>query len=254
MSRGTAYNRKSKDPRAVQLGPAPSGGMAVVPPTVGEIKAPPFGWGFLPMIFFPKGQKFFGDFQELVDKIEKGSRLFLDILKDFEHSESKVARLKEIEHEADDVTHIIYAKVHKTYIMPFDREDIYALATKMDSILDLIEAAAIRMYLYSVKQPGKEIADLALILNKAIQVVKKMVHALHNKKNYTMIMDACVEINTLENEGDHHLRESIARLFQEEKEPFELIKMKEIFERVEEAINTCEEVSNVIKGIVLKNG
>jgi predicted phosphate transport protein (TIGR00153 family) len=208
----------------------------------------------LAMMFIPKEQKFFDDFQELADKIEKGSRLFLDILNDFEHSEAKVARLKEIEHEADNVTHIIYAKVHKTYITPLDREDIYALANKMDSILDLIEAAAIRMYLYRVKQPGKEIVELALILNKAIGVVKKVVHALRNKKNYAMIMDACVEINTIENEGDYHLRQSIARLFQEEKDPFELIKMKEIFERVEEAIDTCEDVSNIIEGIVLKNG
>jgi uncharacterized protein len=205
-------------------------------------------------MFLPKDQKFFDDFEELADKIVKGSRLFLDILDDYEHSEAKVVRLKEIEHEADHVTHVIYAKVHKTYITPLDREDIYALANKMDSILDLVEAAAVRMYLYGVKKPGKEIVELALVLNKAIGVVKKAVHALRHKKNYGMIIDACVEINTIENEGDYLLRQSIARRFQEEKDPIELIKMKEIFERVEEAIDTCEDVSNIIEGIVLKNG
>lgn len=206
------------------------------------------------MIFIPKDQKFFDHFEELADTIEKGGRLFLEILNNFEHSEAKLSTLKEIEHEADRITHIIFAKLHKTFITPLDREDIHALANKMDSILDIVEGAAVRMYLYGVKKPGKELLELALILNNAIAVVKRVIHGLRHRKNSNMIIAACVEIHTIENEGDYLLHQCMARLFQHEKDPFELIKMKEIYELVEEAIDTCEDVTNVVEGIVLKNG
>ncbi len=206
------------------------------------------------MMFIPKDQKFFDHFEELADTIEKGSRLFLDIINNFEHSEAKLSTLKEIEHEADRITHIIFAKLHKTFITPLDREDIHALANKMDSILDIIEGAAVRIYLYAVKRLGKEIIELALILDNAIGVVKRVIYGLRDLKNSKMIIDACVEIHTLENQGDYLLHQCIARLFQHEKDPFELIKMKEIYELVEEAIDTCEDVTNVVEGIVLKHG
>jgi uncharacterized protein len=206
------------------------------------------------MIFIPKDQKFFDHFEELADAIERGGQLFLEILNNFEHSEAKLATLKEIEHEADQITHIIFAKLHKTYITPIDREDIHALANKMDSILDIIEGAAVRMYLYAMKKAGKEVVELALILNNAIAVVKKVVYGLRHRKNSNMIIAACVEIHTIENEGDYLLHLCIARLFQNEKDPFELIKTKEIYELVEDAIDTCEDVTNIVEGIVLKNG
>ncbi len=206
------------------------------------------------MILVPKEEKFFDFFEQLADKIEEGGKLFIDILDNYEHSEAKVSTLKEIEHEADKITHQIYNKMHQTFLTPLDREDIYALANKMDSILDIIEAAAVRLYLYKVKKPANEVKELALILNNAIALVKKIVHAMRNKKNSDMIIKACVEINTLENEGDYILRQAMARLFQTEKDAVELIKVKEIFERVEEGIDMCEDVSNVVEGIVLKHG
>jgi uncharacterized protein len=206
------------------------------------------------MMFIPKEQKFFDDFEELANTIEKGGLLFLEILNNYEHSEAKLATLKEIEHNADRITHIILAKLHKTYITPLDREDIHALANKMDNILDIIEGAAVRMYLYGVKKPGKEIIELALILNSAIAVVNRVIHALRDKKSFKMIIEACVEIHTIENEGDYLLHQCMARLFQQEQDCFELIKMKELYELVEEAIDTCEDVTNIVEGIVLKNG
>lgn len=206
------------------------------------------------MIFIPKEQKFFDHFEELADTIERGSQLFLDILNNFEHSEAKLATLKDIEHQADQITHIIFAKLHKTYITPIDREDIHALANKMDSILDIVEGAAVRLYLYGMKKPGKEVIELAMILNNAIAVVNKVIHGLRHRKNSAMIINACVQIHTIENEGDYLLHQCIARLFQNEKDPFELIKTKELYEMVEDAIDTCEDVTNIVEGIVLKNG
>jgi len=105
-----------------------------------------------------------------------------------------------------------------------------------------------------VKTPAEELFVLMRILTEAIVKVKMVVHALRDKKNSKMILEACVEINTLENEGDYVLRTAMARLFEREKDPIELIKWKEIFERIEESIDVCEDVSNIIEGIVLKHG
>jgi len=200
----------------------------------------------------PREQKFFDLFDELAIKIEEGGELFLDMVEHYEYSEPKIVKLKELENEADVITHKTYEKMHKTFLTPIDREDIYALVNKMDSILDMIEASAARMSLYKVKILAKEIIDQAKILNKAIKKVKYIVHAMKNMKNAKMILDACVEINTLENEGDIVMRMTMTRLFEQEKDPIELIKWKEIFERIEEAIDVCEDVANVVEGIVLK--
>ncbi|MGA3207800.1 MAG: DUF47 family protein [Syntrophales bacterium] len=205
------------------------------------------------MRIIPKEEKFFDLFYELATKIEEGGELFLDMVEHYEYSEPKIVKLKELEHEADVITHRTYEKMHKTFLTPIDREDIYALVNKMDSILDMIEASAARMSLYKVKIPAKEIIDQSKILNEAIKKVKYIVHAMKNMKNAKMIIDACVEINTLENEGDIVMRMTMTRLFEQEKDPIELIKWKEIFERIEEAIDVCEDVANIVEGIVLKH-
>lgn len=206
------------------------------------------------MGIIPRDEKFYDLFEELANKIEEGGKMFMDILNNYEQSEAKIAKLKEIEHEADIITHRTYEKMHRTFLTPLDREDIYNLVNKMDSVLDMIEAAAVRMQLYKIKKPAEEIKEQARILNEAIGKVKKIVHALRDKKKFKEILEDCVEINTLENEGDIVLRMTMARLFEREKDPFELIKRKEIFERIEESIDVCEDVSNIIEGIVLKHG
>jgi predicted phosphate transport protein (TIGR00153 family) len=205
------------------------------------------------MRMIPKEEKFFDLFDELANKIEEGGELFLDMVEHYEYSEPKIVKLKELENEADVITHKTYEKMHKTFLTPIDREDIYHLVNKMDSILDMIEASAARMSLYRVKIPAKEIIEQAKILNKSIKKVKYIVHAMRNMKNAKMIIDSCVEINTLENEGDIIMRMTMTRLFEQEKDPIELIKWKEIFERIEEAIDVCEDVANIVEGIVLKH-
>jgi len=206
------------------------------------------------MRFIPREEKFYDLFEELADKIEEGGQLFLDMLLNYDSFEPRLAKLKEIEHEADIITHRTYEKMHTTFLTPIDREDIYALVNKMDSILDMTEASAIRMSLYKIKAPKEELLQQAGILNEATAKVKMIVRGLRDMKNAKMILDACVEINTLENAGDQILRATMAKLFENEKDPFELIKWKEIFERFEEALDVCEDVSNIIEGIVLKNG
>jgi len=205
------------------------------------------------MRLFPKEENFFEYFEELADKIEEGGQFFLEMTQNRDYSAAKVARLKELEHEADVITHNTYEKMHKTFLTPIDREDIYALVNKMDSIMDVIEATAIRIHMYKVKKADDEIIKQAQILYEAIKKIKGIVHGLRDMKNSKMILDGCVEINTLENAGDVVLRTIITDLFMKEKDAIELIKWKEIFERIEEAIDVCEDVSNIVEGIVLKH-
>jgi predicted phosphate transport protein (TIGR00153 family) len=205
------------------------------------------------MRLFPKQENFFDYFEELANKIEEGGRLFLKMTENQDYSESKVAKLKEIEHEADIITHNTYEKMHTTFLTPIDREDIYALVNKMDSIMDVIEATAIRIHLYKVKKHDGQIIKQAKILNEAIVKVKGIIHAMRNMKNSKMILDGCVEINTLENAGDVVLRTIMANLFENEKDAIELVKWKDIFQLLEEGIDVCEDVSNIVEGIVLKH-
>ena len=205
------------------------------------------------MRLFPREENFFEYFEELADKISEGGQLFMEMTQKKDYSEPIVTKLKQIEHEADGITHKTYERMHKTFLTPIDREDIYALVNKMDSIMDVIEATAVRIHLYKVKKPSNEIIIQARILNEAIKKVKSIVHALRNMKNSEMILSGCVEINTLENEGDVALRTIMADLFAQEKDAIELVKWKDIYQLLEEAIDVCEDVSNIVEGIVLKH-
>jgi predicted phosphate transport protein (TIGR00153 family) len=205
------------------------------------------------MRLFPKEENFFEYFEELANKIEEGGQFFLEMTKNRDYTEAKVARLKELEHEADVITHRTYERMHKTFLTPLDREDIYALVNKMDDILDHIEGVAVRLHMYKVKRPYDEIIKQAEILSLAVRKIKDVVHGLRNMKNSQMILDGCVEIHTLENAGDVLLRTIITNLFIHEQDAIELLKWKEIFERLEQAIDVCESVSNIVGGIVLKH-
>lgn len=205
------------------------------------------------MRFFPKEKNFFDYFEELANKIEEGGQFFLEMTRNRNYSEARVSRLKEIEHEADGIAHKTYERMHKTFLTPIDREDIYALVNKMDNIMDAIEGTAIRLHMYKIKKPDDAIVRQAEILFQTIQKIKSVIHGLRNMKNSQTILNSCVEIHTLENAGDVVLRTIITDLFIKETDAVELIKWKEIFERLEEAIDCCENVSNIVEGIVLKH-
>lgn len=206
------------------------------------------------MRFIPREEKFFDYFEDLSRCIEEGLKVFLDLVECGNCSEVQIARIKEIEHEADVITHRTYEKMHKTFLTPLDREDIYCLINKMDSIIDMTEAAAARLILYKVKSQMPALLEQARVLYEASCKVSVIVRALKDMKNAPQILKMCVEINTLENAGDVILRAAMTHLFENEQDVRELIKWKEIHERIEEAIDVCEDVSNIVEGIVLKNG
>jgi hypothetical protein len=206
------------------------------------------------MQIIPRDERFYDLFEELADKIQEGGKLFLEILSNYHESEPKLTKLKEIEHEADTITHRTYEKMHKTFLTPLDREDIYALVNKMDSVLDEVESAAVRMYLYRMKEPAKELVEITRVLTEAVAKIRKIIFSVRKKQDAPVILQLCVEINTLENEADQLFRAAMTRLFEEEKDAIELIKVKDIIGRIETAVDNCEDVSNVIEGIVLKYG
>jgi len=205
------------------------------------------------MSLFQKKEDFFDYFDQLANKIAQGGLFFLEMTRNHNYTEARVSRLKEIEHEADGIAHKTYERMHKTILTPIDREDIYALVNKMDNILDAIFSTAVRLQMYKVKKPDDAIIQQAEVLFQAIEKVGVVVGGLRNMKNSQVILDGCVEIHTLENAGDVILRTIIKDLFIKEKDAIELLKWKEIFELLEEAVDGCENVSHVVEGIIMKH-
>lgn len=203
--------------------------------------------------FIPKEEKFFKLFKDMTENIIVGAKLLKDMLDNFDNPAESQRRIKEVEHKGDSITHEIIQTLNKTFITPLDSEDIYALASKLDDILDLIDASAQRIIMYNVESIPAEAKSLGFIILQSCHVVDKAV-AMLGKKITDQIFEACVEINSLENEADRVSREAISRLFDEEKDPIQLIKWKEIFETLEKATDRCEDVSNILESVVVKNG
>jgi predicted phosphate transport protein (TIGR00153 family) len=164
-----------------------------------------------------------------------------------------VARaIEEYEHQADQVTHATMALLHKTFITPLEREDIHQLISKLDDIVDMIDAAAQRVVMYDIREKTPEFVSLTEICGKSCELIQKVVSDLNNIKNPAEILKHCIEINRLENEADHLLRVGLARLFKDENDIKRLIKYKELYEVLEEVTDRCEDVANIVEGIVLE--
>ena len=200
----------------------------------------------------PKEEKFFQLFKQMTENTIEGAKALKDMLDNFDDPATSQRRIKDIEHNGDSLTHEIIQKLNKTFVTPFDREDIYALSGALDDILDLIDASAQRIIMYNVESIPHEAKSLGFIILQSCQAVDKAV-AMLGKKTNDQIFEACVDINALENEADRVSREAISRLFDEEKDPIQLIKWKEIFETLEKATDKCEDAANILESVVVKN-
>jgi len=205
------------------------------------------------MRLLPHDKTFFALFEDQGRKTVEGCRALLEMIENPIDLESQAERVKQIEHECDEVTHAVVELLHKTFITPLDRNDIYTLITKMDDIMDLVEAVADRLSLYEIKVMTKEIGDLARCLVTSAEHVLGAVTGIRNLQRPNGIQQHCIEINRLENVADKLLRGALARLFREERDPIAVIKWKEIYEALESATDRCEDVANVIEGVVLEN-
>jgi uncharacterized protein len=199
----------------------------------------------------PKEEKFFAMFQDMAQTIVGGAILLKELVDNFHNPVELQRKIKEIEHQGDFLTHSIIKKLNKSFITPFDREDIYALASALDTILDLIDAAALHIVSYNINKITAETKELGFIILKSCQAVQKAVNLLGN--NPENVAEHCVEINSLENEADRVRNDAISRLFHEEKDPIELIKWKEIYEILEIVTDKCEDAANILESVVLKN-
>lgn len=202
----------------------------------------------------PKENKFFELFTQNVGNISEAANDLRKLLDATTPAERKIliTRIENAEHAGDLITHAIFQDLSQTFITPIDREDIHALGTELDDILDLMEDVALRTSLYEVHVFPQEFRDLTDTLLKAVKNLEIAVPLLNNMKNVDVILKACEDINTCENAADDIYHNAIARLFKEQKDPIELIKLKEILTDIEEAIDACEHVANLVEGVVIK--
>jgi predicted phosphate transport protein (TIGR00153 family) len=198
----------------------------------------------------PKEEKFFEDFVAMAEQIHKGSLLLEQMLAPEQPLWDKADEIKEVEHKCDFLTHEVIQRLHKTFVTPLDREDIHALARSLDDVIDAIDDSAGVIRLYQISTVRTDARDLGRIIKASTEQLVVAMKALGGKQG---ISTAAVEINRLENEADRAHAIAVRRLFEEEKDPIQVIKWKEILDYLEAATDRCEDVANVLEGVVVKH-
>ncbi len=200
----------------------------------------------------PQDKHFFNMLENESQNVLDGSTAFLDMLKNYENIKEKQQKIKDIEHQGDDFVHEIFEELNKTFITPIDHEDISKLASAFDDVLDYIDGTATRLVLYDIQNPEENMIKLAEVLLKQTTELKQALSGLRNIKNPKEIERRCIEVNRLENIADDLYKNSVADLFKR-KDAIEIMKLKEVYERLEFATDKCEDAANVISDIVVKN-
>jgi uncharacterized protein Yka (UPF0111/DUF47 family) len=203
--------------------------------------------------FLPKETDFFTMFETAALNVNRASILLVEMMEDLTLSEIKTKEIYEAEQEGDMLTHEVMRSLNKTFLTPVDREDIHALVNRLDDVIDLIWATADRATLFKLDTPLPEAVELSKTLHETTDYVIKAIGCLKDKK-YSYIQEYCIEINRLENRGDRIFREGLVKLFETMKDPILVIKWKDVYEMLEDAHDTCEDVANILEGIVLKHG
>ncbi len=201
--------------------------------------------------FIPREEKFYSDFQALADELQRGARLLEEMLAPPKPIWGKADEIKEVEHKCDFLTHGIIQRLNRTFVTPLDREDIHALARSLDDVMDAIDAAATLVRLYRLDSVRFGVRELAENITSCTKEVRLALDALEKHRGVTT---HAVEINRLENEADRTHQEAVARLFEDEKDALVVMKWKETLDLLEAATDRCEDVANVLEGVVVKYG
>lgn len=204
------------------------------------------------MRIFPKEIDFFEIFDKSAVNLTKATSVLVSLMENFDNIEAKAKEIYDAEQDGDMLTHDIMRKLNSSFVTPIDREDIHALASRMDDILDLVWGAVDRLVVFKITSPTKEAMEISMDLHRTTEVLQKTIRELRNK-NYSHVQEHCIEINRLENRIDRTFRDALGALFDDFKDPLLIIKWKEIYEHLENASDRCEDVANVLEGIVLKN-
>lgn len=198
----------------------------------------------------PKEERFYDDFVALAEEIRRGATLLEEMLAPEQPIRDKADEIKEVEHKCDFLTHEIIQRLHRTFVTPLDREDIHELARSLDDVMDAIDASATIVRLYLIERVRPEARELARIIMASADQVVKALKALERRKG---VAEPAVEINRLENEADRVHQAAVRSLFEEERDPVTIIKWKEILDFLEDATDRCEDVANVLEGVVVKH-
>jgi len=204
----------------------------------------------LSQVFVPKDREFFDLFEEASVNIVRGADLLDQMLRTYPERADLARDILICEQEGDRITHDLIRRLNNTFVTPIDREDIILLASALDDIIDLTEEVADYLGLYKIEAPMEQAQRLAHIL---LQATRQISEAMPRMRDFRDIGHFTVEINRLENDGDRIVREAVASLFEGGIDPMVVIRWKDLFERLEEAIDACETVANVLEGIVIKN-
>ena len=199
----------------------------------------------------PKEEKFYGDFLSLADELKKGARVLEEMLAADRPNWDKADEIKEIEHKCDFLTHEIIQRLNRTFVTPIDREDIHALARSLDDVMDAIDASASLVRLYRLDSVRFGARELATIITGCTRELHLALGGLEKSKG---VAAHSIEINRLENEADRLHQQAVGRLFDDEKDPIVVMKWKETLDFLEDATDRCEDVANVLEGVMVKNG
>ncbi|GAA4459553.1 DUF47 family protein [Nemorincola caseinilytica] len=205
-------------------------------------------------IFLPKDRIFYTLFEEVANTLVLMGDTFKNALseKDLAKRDQMLKTLEELEHKNDEITHQIFIELGRNFITPFDREDIHYLATSLDDIADYIWGAAKRVVNYQIDDRNNTLQAFAEIICKSIKSINTAIHGLRGMKNLRDITASCVTVNSLENDADDLLDNTMMRLFTSGVDPVELIKQKDIFQMLEIVTDKCEDAANVVESIIIK--
>lgn len=195
---------------------------------------------------------FYKLFIEYAEKIVKAGESFVDLVKNYEEVEDKVSAIKVLETECDMEAHKILKALNGSFVTPFDREDIYSVTREMDDIVDSLEEVANRFLVFNVHVVRPEAVYMADLIMQSIRELDVLFKHLSEMKKNQIVREQIIEVNRIENEGDVIYRKALAKLFREEKDPIELIKWKHLFEELEASLDSCENVANIMEGVVMK--
>ena len=202
--------------------------------------------------FIPQDSKFFTLFEESAHNAVEVAKKLKDLLYDWTNVEDKIAVIADLEHKGDNVTHQIAAELHRTFVTPFDREDIAALSHTLDDVTDFIHSAADAMLLYGVSEPTQRAKELSDVIIEITIEVERAVMILSKKLDQREMLKHCVEINRLENVADRIYRAALAELFANSTDVVYIMKWREIYEHMETSTDRCEDVANVLEGVAIK--
>ncbi len=201
----------------------------------------------------PREGRFFTYFSEHAEQIVLGAEQLTALMRAVHELDERKRNIENIEHRADKLTMATMQLLHHTFITPMDRDDIHQLITRMDDILDLMEDVSQCMFLYDIREVTAEAVELADLCLTSAQKVKAAVSQLNNLKNSKQILELCGEIDRLEGDSDRVMRAAMAKLFRVETDAMRVLKMKEIYQLLESVTDRCQDVANIIEGIVIEN-